>query len=477
MKSTLLALLTALFAMSSVLGQEITGTVTNEANEPLPYATVKLISLPDSTTITGGVTREDGTFTLSTEGHKLPLLLEASLIGYTSEYIECQAPDPVSIILKESSTMLDEVAITANRITHKLVAGGLSTAIEGSPLSQLSDIYSVLRGVPLVEVDNETIKVTGKGEPIIYINDRKMTDASQLRNIKPHLVKDIEVITNPGARYSSSVSAVIKIYTRREPGTGLSGQAMLMLDKYMGREMGYYPYLSLNYRLNNWDFFVSGFYNKWQGINHNKDISFIGKVDQYDWENKSEFLSHFTEDTYSFTLGANYEDEQQSAGIRYRFQSSKETWASWSQLVSHLDQASPVDYYSNSITNTPTNYSHRPNLYYLRKIGDWKAQVDIDYYESTPTRKQQIIKEGHTKDYELRTLIGQSGEKYQSTGLRIDANGPLWGGNLNVGGELSWVNNEFLVYNAEELALPDLNSQFRENTYTLYGEYSQPIFQ
>lgn len=475
MKNEVIALLTMLLFLTNAFGQEIKGRVINEANEPLPYATIKLISPSDSTTIAGGVTKEDGTFALPTHGHSLPLLLEASLIGYTTEQVQYLSDAPMTLTLKESTTMLDEVAITADRITHKLVAGGLSTTIEGSPLSQLTDIYSVLRGIPLVEVENDKVKVTGKGTPIIYINDRKMTDPNQLRTLRPHLIKDIQVITNPGAKYSSSVSAVIKIYTRREPGTGLSGEIEMMADKYMDRDLGYLPYISLNYRHNNWDFFGTTWYNHWRGLEHNPEITFIGKIKGYEWENKSNLLGHYDEDTYSLTLGTNYEDELQSAGFRYRFYVEKTRNLLWSYLSSSLDNADPVDYYSLSESQDPWSYTHRPSLYYLRKIGDWKAQIDIDYYHTTPTHEKTMTREGHTEQYELRTLNGETGNQSQSLGVRIDAEGPLWGGSLNTGGEFSWVNNHFFVYNDKELNLPDLNNQFREDTYTLYTEYNRAI--
>lgn len=357
MKSKVIALLTMLLFLTNAFGQEIKGRVINEANEPLPYATIKLISPSDSTTIAGGVTKGDGTFALPTHGHSLPLLLEASLIGYTTEQVQYLSDAPMTLTLKESTTMLEEVAITADRITHKLVAGGLSTTIEGSPLSQLTDIYSVLRGIPLVEVENDKVKVTGKGTPIIYINDRKMTDSNQLRTLRPHLIKDIQVITNPGAKYSSSVSAVIKIYTRREPGTGLSGEIEMMADKYMDRDLGYLPYISLNYRHNNWDFFGTTWYNHWRGLEHNPEITFIGKIKGYEWENKSNLLGHYDEETYSLTLGTNYEDELQSAGFRYHFYVEKTKKLLWSYLSSSLDNADPVDYYSLSESQDPWSYT------------------------------------------------------------------------------------------------------------------------
>lgn len=148
-----------------VSAQELRGVVYDEAGEPLPYATVKVKSIDGSMVLTGGVTRDDGSFTLQTGQHQLPLLLEASLIGFTPKEVRCESFTDYKIVLKESALVLEEVSVTANRITHRMVAGGISTSIEASPLANLSDVYSVLRGVPLVEIEGTEVRVAGKGDP------------------------------------------------------------------------------------------------------------------------------------------------------------------------------------------------------------------------------------------------------------------------------------------------------------------------
>ena len=410
---------------------------------------------------------------LSIGDHKLPILLQASLIGYSTEQVLCKDLKEYTLTLSESATLLEEVAITANRVSHRLVAGGLSTKIEGSPLSKLTDIYSVLRGIPLVEVENDKVKVTGKGTPVIYINDRLMTDPNQMRELKPDLIKDIQVITNPGAKYSSSVGAVIKIYTRREPGSGLSGNLEGRLSKIKGCKLGYGTYFSFNYRKDNWDFFINSWNGNWRGINITDDATFIGKVGQNKWTNTSSIVSKFGGDNHNLTFGVNYSDDTQSAGVQYRLSANNEFLTGEAKLISSLQQNKPL--YSFTEESKPWIYAHRPSLYYLRKIGNWKTQIDIDYYESTKSEKTTTTKRGYTEAYELKALKGRSGEKYQSAGARLDIDGPLWGGSLNVGGGYSWANNSFFNYSDPELKLPDLNSTLKEQTYVLYAEYSHAI--
>ncbi|MDO5017312.1 MAG: TonB-dependent receptor [Porphyromonas sp.] len=475
MKKILLSTLLLILALSAAKAQSLQGQVRDNTGQPLPYVTLKAISLPDSVVIAGGVSRDDGSFTLEIGDRELPLLLQASLIGYTTQQIEARQLSGHLLTLSESATLLDEVSVVGNRIPHKLVAGGLSTSIEASPLSNLADIYSVLKGVPMVEVEGEEITVTGKGTPIIYINDRLMTDPNQLHNLKPYLIKEIEVITNPGAKYNASTESVIKIYTKREPGSGLSGNLQLNLNRQKGAPLGYMPFAHLNYRKDNWDFFASVWYSQQHNKNQFPKLITHGKTPDSEWINESEVDNEVERNKQNYTLGINYEDEVQSAGIMYRLQGDRQNSYVYTDMISRLQLVNPTPYLSEAVTSRPWVFSHRPNLYYLRKIGQWKAQIDLDYYQSAMSHSTETTKEGHTDAFELRTLVGSHGSKHQSVGTRIDANGPLWGGALTVGGEYSWVNNKFYNYVDDQLTLPDLDTSQKEQLLALYIEYSRSL--
>ena len=45
-----------------------------------------------------------------------------------------------------------------------------------------------------------------------------------MKRLRSHDIRDVEVITNPGAAYDASVAAVVRIKTRRQQGEGLSGK-------------------------------------------------------------------------------------------------------------------------------------------------------------------------------------------------------------------------------------------------------------
>ena len=88
------------------------------------------------------------------------------------------------------------------------------TRIEGTPLAQSGTLGEMLIKVPGMTGSDEAPEVLGKGSPLIYINGRKMRDASELKRLHSEDIRDVEVINAPGAQYDAQVRAVVRIRTR-----------------------------------------------------------------------------------------------------------------------------------------------------------------------------------------------------------------------------------------------------------------------
>ena len=77
-------LLVSLTASIGLSAQTVSGKLIDENSQPLPYANVVLLSLPDSTFVTGTISGEDGSFTLgATSGNQI---VKISSIGYKTVY-------------------------------------------------------------------------------------------------------------------------------------------------------------------------------------------------------------------------------------------------------------------------------------------------------------------------------------------------------------------------------------------------------
>ena len=70
-----------LFIQAIASAQVITGTVTDEQNQPIEFANIVLLSPPDSSFVQGTISHENGSFQLSVP-HQDTYILKVSSVGY-----------------------------------------------------------------------------------------------------------------------------------------------------------------------------------------------------------------------------------------------------------------------------------------------------------------------------------------------------------------------------------------------------------
>ncbi len=113
------------------------------------------------------------------------------------------------ILLTEGATELDELKVTAQRPLVKVEIDKLTYSAKDDPESSTSNVLDLLRKVPLVTVDGEEeIQLKGSSNFKIYLNGKPSNmisgNPSQvLKSMPANSVKDIEVITDPGAKYDA----------------------------------------------------------------------------------------------------------------------------------------------------------------------------------------------------------------------------------------------------------------------------------
>ncbi|MDN0051326.1 carboxypeptidase-like regulatory domain-containing protein [Bacteroides gallinaceum] len=190
----------------------------DEKDQSLSYANVVLLSLPDSAFVTGTVSDESGSFTL--KANQNDLLLRVSSIGYTTIYNKVEKPDLGTIRLMPDAQLLGEVVVKGDLPKVQLKGDAQVTNVTGTILEKAGTGNDLLSKLPGVSAEEGTVNVFGSGTAEIYINGRKMRNASELDQLSSDNVKRVEVVRNPGARYDATVKAVVRIYTRKSQGEG-----------------------------------------------------------------------------------------------------------------------------------------------------------------------------------------------------------------------------------------------------------------
>lgn len=267
MKSVVLLLLSAVMSVTAVYGREISGKVVGENDTPLDYVNVVLYR--DSTYITGTVTDQAGLFSVPTDadGH---LAIRVSFVGYERVELPVPASGRMGIIrLVPVTTELDDVVVRATRPSTTMKSNALVTNVEGSSLAIAGTANDVLTRVPMVVDNGGTIEVFGKGVPAIYINGRKVNDLQELSQLNSNDIKNVSVITNPGASYAANVKSVIIIRTKPPKGDGFSGT--LRTDNGFQHYFRTGNSIDLKYRTRGLEVFAN--YGWWYGNNRNDRLN------------------------------------------------------------------------------------------------------------------------------------------------------------------------------------------------------------
>lgn len=270
-------LFTFVMVATIVKSQNINGVVVDEGNEPIAYASISLLEANDSTFITGTTTNMDGKFCMT--GDVQNKILKVSYVGYATQYLEPMSD--MRVVLSEAGISVGDVVITGSRPVYRMKNGALVAPIENTVLSKLGDGFDVLQQLPFINGDGSSVNVVGRrGTPLVYINNRKMQDWNELRQLSSDMIKDVQIIMNPGVEYDSSVTAVIKITTLRPTGEGLGGYVAAEAGK--GDDFKHNEWLFLNYRKKNTDVFVNGYLTN--GVTrgeHEEGFSFTHHGDEY----------------------------------------------------------------------------------------------------------------------------------------------------------------------------------------------------
>ena len=215
LKKTLL-LLCYLILPLGVSAQTVKGKLIDENSQPLPFANVVLLSLPDSAFVNGTVSGEDGAFTLEATSENQ--IVKISSIGYKTV---CKPISPANIgivQLVSDAQVLGEVVVKADLPKMQLKGDAMVTTVQGSILEKAGTGEDLLNKIPGVSAGDDEVNVFGSGTPEIYINGRKVRDNSELDQLASDQIKRVEVVKNPGARYDASVKAVIRIITKKAVG-------------------------------------------------------------------------------------------------------------------------------------------------------------------------------------------------------------------------------------------------------------------
>ena len=464
MKRLILFSVMCLVAIASI-AQGISGRVIDEQSQPMAFANVVLLNRADSVFIVGAVTKDDGTFTIETD--KQDGILKVSSVGYIVKYIDARQGNVGDIQMQPDTQMLGEVVVKGHVPQFQMGNEGLVTNVENTLLSQLGTACDVLKHVPGIIAKDNQYEVFGKGTPIIYINGRRMRNYRELEQLKSTDIKNIELITNPGAKYDATVGAIVKIQTVRKAGDGFS------IDTWgrwqQSRKDKKAVSLDMNYRKNGLDIFAS----LWASRGNHLQLSELTQEVQTDtlWQQRNDMRTDIVSRDYSIETGFNYLlGEKHTFGAKYEYSLPTDYDETTTLLSDVTTNGEFYDKWENlTIKQTKGNAKHKLNAYYIGKVGKLDIDWNFDYLHSGYDEQSKVTETCQIQDD--RTLDAENRVRNRMLASKLTMTYPLFGGSLDFGAEYINTKRQDDYVNPQGY-VSSTYSTLKEQSISPYAEYS-----
>ena len=462
-----LLLLCSLTSAGEIAAQTVSGKLIDENKQPLPYANVVLLTLPDSTFVTGTVTAEDGTFSLNTTTPNQ--LVRISSIGYNTVYKPVQPANLGVIQLTSDTQQLGEVVVKADLPKMQLKGDAMITTVTGSVLEKAGTGEDLLNKIPGVSAEDEEVNVFGSGTAEIYINGRKVRDNSEIDQLSSEQIKRVEVVKNPGARYDASVKAVIRIITKKAAGEGFGFNNRFVTRHRRTYGWTTFDQFNFNYRKGGFDLSGTLFGGRFRNGN-NQQIGMKTYLDKL-WEQKMDAsYGKNSNSNVQGVLSLNYQfNEKHSMGIRYDLDRNFNTYTDWRTNTNIYADENLFETNKSTMVGEYPYTRHSLNYYYNGQIGDWNIDFNADGMWNVKEESMHT-KEITNTDTEMNvnTFNKNDGTLYAA---KLIVSYPLWQGNLSFGNEYSHTNRTNIYINNEGILNND-DSRIKENSTSTFIDYT-----
>ena len=380
----------------------IRGSVYNEKNEPIPFASIYLIKAGDSSNVKGAITTETGDFILE----NLPFetyLLRIQVLGFSDKWYKAvvsETKKTVSlgkIILQVSDKQLKEIQVEAERKLLESNIDKKTFQVDKSIISQSGSAIDALQQLPNITVDESgNIQMRGAEGILIMINGKPTgINGTNLQTILSQIpantIEKIEIITNPSSKYDAEGSnGIINIILKRNKKSGFNGNVNAQVgtrDKY-----NFSTGLSYNKGKLGLNATYGLRYNTmlWKGYLHRQ---IFAQDSTYYFNTDNNGINRFT--SHAFSLGADYYfDKFNSLSVTGSANLGKGNYPEWIRY-SEKDESN----------QNAALFSRHNEIGSQNKFYNFSAQFRKTFDKS---KKEYTIGANYTNGSDTTTLNGQN---------------------------------------------------------------------
>ena len=451
---------------------KVIGRIVDENGHPIEFANISLhhaTDVPDndkkSTYLNGGVSNENGDFVIPCQTRRV--MLRVSYIGYKTVERTISVGEIGTITLQPETYMMNGVEIKGEIPQYKAAQGGLTVDVQHSILHDIGTADDLLSMMPLVKNINGKYEVLAKGEPEIYINNKKVRNPIELKQLKSVDIKSVDIITAPGAKYNAEVNAVIRIKTLKPQGEGLS--LMVTSDTWKNNKWNNFDDLTLKYRTGGLEAFANvaldnGHYSNDQDLCQELHI----RKDFFSVHADLPVRSRWTQLQYKAGLSYDFNTDH-SLGLSFSSQKIFDNKFKSDMKQNYLKNGA---FYGDVVLKTDIDELDKPvwelNTYYVGKVG----KLDIDLNATMLQRKT----ESHLNQQELskelgdRTITTLNNDDRRMVAGKLVLTYPVWKGMLSGGSEATSTQSEGRNVNQEGI-IPEADNEMKEKNMAGFAEY------
>jgi len=419
--------------------------------------------------------------------------VSVSSVGYTKV---ASAPFEISssnstinvpaLVVSEQVKDMGGVTVTAKKPFIEARPDKTIVNVDASPTSAGATVLELLEKSPGITVDNDgNISLRGKAGVIIMIDGKptylSSTDlANLLKNMPASQLEQIEIMTNPSAKYDAAGnSGIINIKTKKGRASGFNGSIMAGITTSFfkaGDALYVTPKsqnsINFNYRKNKFNFFGNYNPNVYNGRG-NLDIErrFFDNNDNIAGYSDIATRFKFGNNNHSLKVGVDFfADKKNTFGVvasSFMF-NGHPTPVTVNTLsdANHEETSSMVSLTENKIDFN--NFSGNFNYRHVFDTAGTELTVDLDYIGYRNTSDMLLTTEFydnmHQQSSDPLLLKGHLPSDINIYSIKSDYTHPFKGGRVEAGIKSSYVKNNNIVdyqrHNADKWVPDSRSNQF-----------------
>ncbi len=246
---------------------KISGKIVDSSNSlPVEYASIAVYRQKDSTLVTGVVTDMNGNFSME----NLPygrFYAVITFIGYKKAKVDNIMINPSAksaavgtVKLDPASTALNEVVVMGNGNQMEYKIDKKVVNISQNIVAAGGTVVDALQNTPSVQADVEgNLTLRGSSNFTVLIDGKPsvVQGSEALQQIPAGMVQNVEIITNPSAKYDAEGSAgIINVIMKKQKVKGFNGSISLSA----GTNRKNNDNINLNYKYDKWNFSLGADY-------------------------------------------------------------------------------------------------------------------------------------------------------------------------------------------------------------------------